>query len=138
LKKISNTPVEGDGFTLEILNQYSAKYSEEEKFIELSVEPVGVKAKYDTVVLFSKPKWGEIFSVDYLDEDEKSRVKERLINSLKVLGRNPVFDEGKGFDVGEIPKKKYQDDTTNSQKILQGVIIVLFLIGILYLVSLLF
>lgn len=138
LKKIDAVKVEGEGFSFERLNLYSAKYSEEDKFILLSLEPVFVKAKYDTIVMFEKPKWGEKFSLDYLNEEEKSVVKDRIESSLKLLGSNPIFDEGKGFDVEVIPEKKYKNTTNNTQKVIQVIVILLFLGLVIYFLKLLF
>ena len=89
MKKINNRLVEGDGFKVEILKRYVIMYYEGDKVIRLSIlgefEPT-------ISIYFDKVKWGLDYSVDWLNEEEKERVKTRVGKALNLLGVKHKFD----------------------------------------------
>ncbi|MBT30465.1 MAG: hypothetical protein CMO01_12470 [Thalassobius sp.] len=92
MKKINNRLVEGVGFKVEMPNYHILMYYEGERVIELGLVDTNNALGNVTMVPFSKPRWGLNYSIDFLSEEEKERVKTRVGKALNLLGVKHKFD----------------------------------------------
>ncbi|MBT31439.1 MAG: hypothetical protein CMO01_17425 [Thalassobius sp.] len=88
MKKIDNNTVEGEGFKVKCILPFQLYYYEGDKVIRFGVE----NASSGISIYFTKPKWGLDYSVDWLNDEEKSRVKERVSKALDLLKIKYHFD----------------------------------------------
>ncbi|WP_020531479.1 hypothetical protein [Flexithrix dorotheae] len=96
MKKINNKVVVGEGFKIEVLNQFVLNYCEGEKVIELGLMDTMSGKDNITVIPFFKPRWGSDYSVDFLNDEEKDIVKNRISKALTLLKIRHKFDTNEG------------------------------------------